>query len=565
MSQDQLEYRNVSREDYGAMAQGSMRIAREHLKYQNRATGKVSTVNANDIAEVRWLRVGNANGLKVVTKAGVLHRFVGLPDSDFAKLQAFAREHWRKDVERQEQSVTGWNFGEAAVEGQTLVFRVDERIAFEIPLGNVAQCPAGGHKSELTLEFHANEDAPVQLCELRLHKPAGNDGEGEDAVEEFRQQVMRHVEGETDAPLVTLMEVLCATPRGRYDIKVFANRLAFHGKSYDYKIPFNSISRLFLLPHKDQRRVFLVLSIHPPVRQGQTRYPFIVLECLLDEEVSLELGGGHQRLEQLVTDAETRTIEGRLYDVLTKIFRLLTNLQITLPHGTDREAMTCPVFSCAFRQASGFLYPLENGFMFVHKPPMYLRFDEIDNVHFARSDASTRFFDFEIVQRNGTTLNFSSIPKEEYDALFDFVEKKRLKVRNAKRLEHRAAGEDAFAGSDDEELDPYREKLKAARRTRRTPKTTISTSLGSSASRRRSGTPRRAAAASRTKTSDGDVSDDLVAGSSKKATKPKKRKVPKDAEEPKDGEPKRTRRSKAVDEPSPSKKAIFREFVDDSE
>jgi structure-specific recognition protein 1 len=76
---------------------------------------------------------------------------------------------------------------------------------------------------------------------------------------------------------------------GRYDIKVFANRLAFHGKSYDYKVPFNTISRMFLLPHKDQRHVFFVLSIHPPIRQGQTRYPFIVMECSADDEVSLEL------------------------------------------------------------------------------------------------------------------------------------------------------------------------------------------------------------------------------------------------------------------------------------
>lgn len=49
--------------------------------------------------------------------------------------------------------------------------------------------------------------------------------------------------------------------------------------------------------------------------------------------------------------------------------------------------------------------------MYVHKPPMYIRFDEIDNVHFARSDATTRSFDFEIVQRSGNTINFSNIAK----------------------------------------------------------------------------------------------------------------------------------------------------------
>lgn len=44
--------------------------------------------------------------------------------------------------------------------------------------------------------------------------------------------------------------------------------------------------------------------------------------------------------------------------------------------------------------------------------------------------------------------------------MFDFVEKKGLKVRNAKRLDHKSYKEDAFAGSDEEELDPYKETLK---------------------------------------------------------------------------------------------------------
>lgn len=49
--------------------------------------------------------------------------------------------------------------------------------------------------------------------------------------------------------------------------------------------------------------------------------------------------------------------------------------------------------------------------------------------------------------------------REDYNRLFDFVEKKGLKVRNAKRLDHKSYKEDAFVGSDDE-LDPYKEKLK---------------------------------------------------------------------------------------------------------
>ena len=114
-------------------------------------------------------------------------------------------------------------------------------------------------------------------------------------------------EGEEGMPIVTLPEVLCATPRffkdkflcfvefimvlsGRYEIKVYQTYLFFHGKSYDYKIPLKTITRMFLLPHKDGRHMFFVLHINPPIRQGQTRYPFLVLEFSKDEEIEVELG-----------------------------------------------------------------------------------------------------------------------------------------------------------------------------------------------------------------------------------------------------------------------------------
>lgn len=47
---------------------------------------------------------------------------------------------------------------------------------------------------------------------------------------------------------------------GRYDIKVYPNHLSLHGKTYDYKIPIKTIMRLFLLPHKDGRHMYFVVS-----------------------------------------------------------------------------------------------------------------------------------------------------------------------------------------------------------------------------------------------------------------------------------------------------------------
>lgn len=48
--------------------------------------------------------------------------------------------------------------------------------------------------------------------------------------------------------------------RGRYDLKLFPGFLQLHGKTFDYKIPYQTILRLFLLPHKDGRQMYFVVS-----------------------------------------------------------------------------------------------------------------------------------------------------------------------------------------------------------------------------------------------------------------------------------------------------------------
>jgi structure-specific recognition protein 1 len=67
--------------------------------------------------------------------------------------------------------------------------------------------------------------------------------------------------------------------------------------------------------------------------------------------------------------------------------------------------------SCSYKAATGFLYPLERGFIFVHKPPVHIRFDEVSNVNFARSSGSNRSFDFEVETKTGIVFTFVSIEK----------------------------------------------------------------------------------------------------------------------------------------------------------
>ena len=67
--------------------------------------------------------------------------------------------------------------------------------------------------------------------------------------------------------------------------------------------------------------------------------------------------------------------------------------------------------SCSYKAATGFLYPLERGFIFIHKPPLHIRFDEVAAVNFARSAGNTRSFDFDVETKQGTVFNFVGIEK----------------------------------------------------------------------------------------------------------------------------------------------------------
>ena len=77
-------------------------------------------------------------------------------------------------------------------------------------------------------------------------------------------------------------------------------------------------------------------------------------------------------------------------------------------------ANSCSI-TCSYKASSGLLYPLERGFIFVHKPAVHIRFDEIANVNFARGSTTGRTFDFEIELKHqgsaGTVVTFSSLPR----------------------------------------------------------------------------------------------------------------------------------------------------------
>ncbi|XP_062536029.1 FACT complex subunit Ssrp1-like isoform X5 [Armigeres subalbatus] len=166
--------------------------------------------------------------------------------------------NFRLDMLEKELPTQGWNWGTIHFKGSVLSFDVESRTNIEIPLSHVSQCNSG--KNEVTVEFHRNDDAPVSLMEMRFHIPMTESAET-NPVEISPDQVMKQA------------SVISATCDA---IAIFREIHCLHGKTHDFKIPTSPVLRFFLLPHKDNRQMFFVISLNPPIKQVQTRYHFLV-------------------------------------------------------------------------------------------------------------------------------------------------------------------------------------------------------------------------------------------------------------------------------------------------
>lgn len=453
-----LEFSDIQAESQGVLYNGKLTFKADAVVFKSSKNNKTEHVSANDIDVLNWMKVAEKQGIRLINKDGILNRYFGFKESDCDKITKFIKVNYEIDITPKEFSVRGWNWGTANFNGSVLSFDVNNLTAFDLALNNVSQCTTG--RNEVTLEFHQNEDAPVSLLEMRFHIPSSDLAGDTDRVEAFQKRVMQQasVVSVSGDAIAIFREVQCLTPRGRYDFTIFNTFFQLHGKTFDYKVPMSTIVKLFLLPAKDGRQQFLVINLDPPIKRGETRYHFVVFSFMQDEESNIELPFTEDDIKNKYDNKITKELSGSTYEVVGKIIRVLINRKITTP-GSFRGNSGTAAVSCSFKAAAGYLYPLERGFIYVHKPPVHVRFEEISCVNFARSGGSTRSFDLEVELKSSVIHTFSSIEKEEYANLYNYIVGKKLKVKTKSQGDKPTYVDD---GDDDDgdAPDAYLERVK---------------------------------------------------------------------------------------------------------
>jgi structure-specific recognition protein 1 len=289
------------------------------------------------------------------------------------------------------------------------------------------------------------------LCEIRLYIPTRQSEnreaeEGEDnnihEASKIKEEILKLANiGSIGDEIAIIPELPLITPRGKFDLHILKDYLKIHGQTHDYKIPFKGITRIFLLPHVDKIHIAFVLGIEPPIRQGNTSYPFLVFQLKKELVITVNLNlpkDSEERKKILVSPLEGESLTGNAYDVIAKLFKAIIGTNIIIP-GNFRSSKNNPSIKCSLKANEGFLYPLERGMIFIHKPVVYIKLEDVSYVECVRvTESVQKSFDLHVhTNKNNEKFQFSGILREEYDSIIKYLALKKIKVKSIEEGTHK--------------------------------------------------------------------------------------------------------------------------------
>ena len=175
------------------------------------------------------------------------------------------------------------------------------------------------------------------------------------------------------------------------------------GKTYDYKIQYDSIKKFILLPKPDELHQLITIGLDPPLRQGQTRYPFIVMQLKRDEELTLNLNISDEKLARYSGKLQA-SYEAPVANIISSVFSGVTGRKVIGPAKDFSSHHGQHGVKCSIKANEGHLFMLEKAFLFVPKPATYISFDQVASITMSRvggAVSASRTFDITVALKAG--------------------------------------------------------------------------------------------------------------------------------------------------------------------
>ncbi|GMM30440.1 FACT complex subunit [Martiniozyma asiatica (nom. inval.)] len=471
---------------------GRMRIADSGLGWKPQQIPGATTKStpfllpSDELSTCHWSRGSRGYELRIDTKNKGVIMLDGFDSQDLNGLKHELSKNFNLSLEHKEHALRGWNWGKTQLSRNELVFNVANKPAFELPYSEITNTNLSG-KGEVSIELNMTsksvndlEKTGDELVEVKLWIP-GNVDAGDDQDEnENKDESTEKTNGDvtmkdvksiaevfvdelkskaditqvTGPVIVSFGEILFLTPRGRYDLDFYADYLRLRGKTYDYKLQYTQIQRVFSLPKTDGMHHLMILQVDPPLRQGQTKYNFLTLQFDAQEEIEVELNLDDEEFESTYKGKFNRSYSSNTHLVLANMFRGFTERRVVLPGSfVSKDSMVA--VSCSLKANEGQIYPLEKCLLFVNKPTVLIPYSEIQSITFSRvgQGSAQRTFDMEVTTRgNGPNHTFGNIDRAEQPLLENFFEQKNIKVRNDEKIAQQMLA-NAMAGDSDGDVD----------------------------------------------------------------------------------------------------------------
>ncbi|CAN8097198.1 unnamed protein product [Discula destructiva] len=442
---------------------GKCRFSEAGLGWKPAGGGEAVTLEASNIAAAHWSRASKGYEVKILLRNSDVIQLDGFQEEDHERLTRLFKNWYSLALETKDHSLRGWNWGKAEFTKAELTFNVQNRPSFEIPYSEIMNTNLAG-RNEIAVEFASQDGEKIdghskkgrkaaaakdQLVEMRLYVPgtttkkeaegeeAGSDADEEEiqAAQLFYQTLMDKADiGDTAGDTVaTFQDVLHLTPRGRFDIDMYLTSFRLRGKTYDYKIQYDAVKKFMVLPKPDELHFLLCIGLDPPLRQGQTRYPFVVMQFKKDDESTIELNMTPEMRQEKYEGKLEAHYEEPMHQVVTKIFRGLSNKKVSTPAKDFETHRQQQAIKCAIKASEGFLYLLEKAFMFVPKPATYISFEQTQSITFSRVSGAVSAlstFDITVQLKGSNSQQFSNINRDDLKTLEQFFKLKGLRVKN---------------------------------------------------------------------------------------------------------------------------------------
>ncbi|KAI3462955.1 hypothetical protein Pfo_019618 [Paulownia fortunei] len=464
-------FNNISLGGRGGTNPGQLKIHTGGVLWKKQGGGKAVEVDKTDLLGITWTKVPRSNQLGVRTKDGLYYKFTGFRDQDVSNLTTFFQSNFGKTPEEKQLSVSGKNWGEVDLNGNMLTFLVGAKQAFEISLADVAQTQLQG-KNDVMLEFHVDDTTGANekdsLMEISFHIPNSNTqfvgDESHPSAQVFREKIvsMADVGAGGEEAVITFDGIAILTPRGRYNIELHVSFLRLQGQANDFKIQYSSVVRVFWLPKFNQPHTFVVVTLDPPIRKGQTLYPHIVMQFETDGVIDTTLSMSEDLYNAKYKDKLELAHKGLAHEIFVTILRGLSGAKVTKP-GKFRSNQDGYAVKSSLKAEDGVLYPLEKSFFFLPKPPTLILHEEINYVEFERHTAggsNMHYFDLLIRLKSEQEHLFRNIQRNEYHNLFEFVNIKGLKIMNLGSAKATEGVASVLQDDVDDAVDPHLERIK---------------------------------------------------------------------------------------------------------